>query len=146
MRLRNARATHGNESFTAKVGSPKIQTLPETSKSAFLRPSTVVSEKIVPATSSDLIATHQIVECFAIRGAESKVDPPTASPQVAEANTEAKLAVALRATFHVMMRRAPMVMSRLYGDAPPWVGEASYGGAAGELLSGGLRRTPDAIW
>jgi hypothetical protein len=145
VRLRNARATHGNESFTAKVGSPKIQTLPETSKSAFLRPSTVVSEKIVPATSSDLIATHQIVECFAIRGAESKVDPPTASPQVAEANTEAKLAVALRATFHVMMRRAPMVMSRLYGDAPPWVGEASYGGAAGELLSGGLRRTPDAI-
>jgi hypothetical protein len=60
------------------------------------------SEKIVPSTSGALIATRQIVQRFAIRGTESQVGPPRASPQVAEANTETELAMALRAAFHVV--------------------------------------------
>ena len=60
------------------------------------------TDKIVPSTSGNLVATRQIVQCFAIRGTEAQVDPPTPIPQVAEANTETELAVTLRATFHVM--------------------------------------------
>jgi hypothetical protein len=59
-----------------------------------------LSEKIVPATSGILVAMYQIVEGFAVRGTETKVVPPTAVPQVAEANAEAELTVALRTAFH----------------------------------------------
>jgi hypothetical protein len=65
------------------------------------------SEKVVPSTSGALVATRQIVQCLAIRGTEAQVDPPTAIPQVAEANTETELAVALRATFHVVRHERP---------------------------------------
>jgi hypothetical protein len=59
-----------------------------------------VSEKIVPATSGVLVATQKIVKCLAIRGTEPKVNPPKSVPQVAEANAEAELTVALRTAFH----------------------------------------------
>jgi hypothetical protein len=59
-----------------------------------------VSEKIVPVTSGVLIATQQIVECLAIRGTEPNVNPPKSVPQVAEANAETELTVALRTAFH----------------------------------------------
>jgi hypothetical protein len=53
----------------------------------------------VPVTSGVLV-TQQIVECLAIRGTEPKVYPPKSVPQVAEANAEAELTVALRTAFH----------------------------------------------
>jgi hypothetical protein len=63
--------------------------------------------------------------------------PPTAVPQVAEANTETELPVALRTSFHCTERRACIaVVPRHRAD------EALYGGAAGELLSGGNGRAP----
>jgi hypothetical protein len=65
------------------------------------------SEKVVPSTSGALVATRQIVQCFAIRGTEGPVDPPTVIPRGPEANTETELAVALRATFHVVRHERP---------------------------------------
>jgi hypothetical protein len=59
-----------------------------------------VSEKIVPVTSGVLVATQQIVKCLAISGTEPKVNPAKSVPQVAEANAEAELTVALRTAFH----------------------------------------------
>jgi hypothetical protein len=88
----------------------------------------------MPVTSGVLVATQQIVECLAIRGTEPKVNPPKSVPQVAEANAEAELTVALRTAFHsTSTDEADFAMPRHRAE------EAPYGGAAGELLPKGDR-------